>query len=72
MRNDFTTIFGGVGRRRTIKDFFNTKKVIKEVFKMSKIRRAHQGWRNKTFGTLNALKIRLIYGRRKPTAQFRR
>jgi ATP-dependent Zn protease len=72
MRNDFTTIFGGVGRRRTIKDFFNTKKVIKEVFKIQKIRRAHQGWRNKTFGTLNALKIRLIYGRRKPTAQFRR
>ena len=72
MRNDFTTIFGGAGRRRSVKDFFNIKKVIKARFKMQKIRRAHQGWRNKVFGTIQALKIRLMYGRRKPTPQFRR
>jgi hypothetical protein len=40
--------------------------------KMQMIRRAHQGWRNKVIGTLQALRIRLKYGRRKPIAQFRR
>ena len=72
MRNDFTTIFGGVGRRRTIKDFVNKPKRIKLRFKMQATRRAHQGHRNEIFGTINALRIRKIYGRRKPVAQFRR
>lgn len=72
MRNDFTTIFGGVGRRRSVKDFFNSKKVIKASFKMQKIRRSHQGWRNRIFGSIQALKIRRMYGRHKPTPQFRR
>ena len=72
LRNDFTKMFGGAGGRRTIKDFFSKPKRIKVRFKMQTIRRAHQGWRNKKFGSLTALKIRLMYGRRPPTPQFRR
>ena len=71
MRNDFTTIFGGVGRRRTVVTR-QTKKCLVTKSKMQKIRRAHQGWRNRIFGSIQALKIRLQYGRRKPVPQFRR
>jgi len=71
-RKLFTIIFGDAGKRRFIQDYFNKPKRIKERFKMQKIRRAHQGWRNKVHGTVSALKIRLQYGRRKPTSQFRR
>jgi len=70
IRNDFTNIFGGVGRRRLV--FIRKWNLVTRRFKMQKIRRAHQGWRNKTFGSIQALKIRLMYGRRKPTPQFRR
>jgi hypothetical protein len=69
-RNDFTKIFGGIGRRKSIKNQIKKKTVARS--KMQKIRRAHQGWRNKIFGSLQALKIRLQYGRRKPIPQFRR
>jgi len=71
MRNDFTTVFGGIGRRRTV---FTRKTKHRPVTrtKMQMTRRAHQGWRNKVFGSIQALKIRLQYGRRKPTPQFRR
>ena len=71
MRNDFTSVFGGFGRSRT---FVTRQKSISLVlrFKMVQIRRAHQGHRNKTFGMIQALRIRRIYGRRKPIAQFRR
>jgi len=72
MRNNFTAIFGGVGCRRSIDDFVNKPKRIKQRFKMQKIRRAHQGWRNKVFGNIMALQLRIKYGRRKPVPQFRR
>jgi hypothetical protein len=69
MRNNFTTIFGGVGVRRVV---IQTKKcLITRRSKMQMVRRAHQGWRNKTFGSLHALKIRLKYGRRKPAKWYR-
>jgi len=71
-RTLFTITFGSVGRRRLIQDFFNRSKSIKERFNMQMIRRAHQGWRNKRFGSIQALKIRLKYGRRPPTPKFRR
>ena len=69
-RNDFTSVFGNVGARRTI----TRKKPIKLVlrFMMQQIRRAKQGWRNKVFGMKTALRIRKTYGRRKPIRSFRR
>jgi hypothetical protein len=73
-RNDFTSIFGGVGKRRTLLHFAGKKRFrLRWIrFKMVQIRRAHQGWKNKTFGSTHALKIRRMYGRRKSIAQFRR
>jgi hypothetical protein len=71
-RNDFTSVFGGYGRRRFIKDFVNKVKRIKLRFKMQQIRRAHQGRRNKVFGSIHALRVRRAYGRRSVIAQFRR
>jgi hypothetical protein len=74
MRNDFTSVFGGFGRRRTLLHFAGKKRFrLRWIrFKMVQIRRAHQGHRNKTFGMIQALRIRRTYGRRKPIGQFRR
>ena len=74
MRNDFTSVFGGVGKRRTLMHFAGKKRFrLRWIrFKMVQIRRAHQGHRNKTFGSMHALRIRRTYGRRKPIPQFRR
>jgi hypothetical protein len=71
-RKLFTIIFGDAGKRRFIQDYFNKPKRIKARFKMQKIRRAHQGWRNKVHGSIWALKVRKAFDRRKPTPQFRR
>ena len=67
-RNAFTKIFGRVGQRRTL---FIGKKIRSKKRSMLKMyRRAAQGWRNQTYGRLQALKIRLDYGRRVPTRRF--
>ena len=73
-RNDFTSVFGGFGRRRTLLHFAGKKRFrLRWIwFKMQQIRRAHQGHRNKTFGMIQVLRIRRVYGRRKSTALFRR
>jgi hypothetical protein len=71
-RKLFTIIFGTVGKRRFIMDYYNEPKRIKTRFKMQKMRRAHQGWRNRVHGTITALKVRKVFGRLKPTIQFRR
>ena len=71
-RKLFTIIFGDAGKRRLIQDYYNKPKRIKARFKMQKIRRAHQGWRNRVHGMISALKIRKVFGRRKPSPQFRR
>jgi hypothetical protein len=71
-RKLFNIIFGGVGKRRLIQDYINKPKHIKARFKMQKIRRAHQGWRNRVYGSITARKIQKVFGRRKPIAQFRR
>jgi hypothetical protein len=71
-RKLFTIVFGDAGKRRLIQDYYNKPRPIKARFKMQKIRRAHQGWRNRVHGAITALKIRKVFGRRKPTAQFRR
>jgi hypothetical protein len=74
MRNDFTIVFGGIGKRRTLLDFVSKKSFRKRWirFKMVQIRRAHQGRKNKVFGSIHALRIRRAYGRRKPIGSFRR
>jgi hypothetical protein len=73
-RKLFTIIFGGVGERRFITDYYPThvRKPRMHRTKMQKTRRAHQGWRNRVHGTITALKMRKVFGRLKPTAQFRR
>ena len=71
-RNLFTKIFGNVGKRRTATGKYRRGKWAPHRFKLQMIRRAHQGWRNRTFGSLQALKIRLKYGRRKTIPQLRR
>ena len=72
MRNDFTSVFGGVGKRRSLMNYIIKPQRLILRFKMQQVRRAHQGHRNEIFGTINALRIRKMYGRRKPVAQFRR
>ena len=72
MRNDFTTIFGGVGQRRLITDYNPKRKLLALQFRMVWIRRSHQGWRNRVYGSIIAIKLRLQYGRRKGVPQFRR
>ena len=83
-RKLFTKIFGGAGKRRYAQDFISriprpiTRSPVKVVyrtgkkFKMQWVRRSHQGWRNRVYGTAVALKLRLEYGRRKPVPTFRR
>ena len=69
-RNDFTSVFGNIGARRTIT--VKKPKALVLRFMMQQIRRAHQGWRNKVLGMKTALRIRKTYGRRKPIGSFRR
>jgi len=70
-RNSFTAVFGGFGQRRPL--FFGRLKFsFRKRTKMQSIRRAHQGFRNQIFGRVNALKIRLMYGRYPKVPQFRR
>lgn len=71
-RKLFTVIFGHVGKRRFIQDYFNKPKRVKARFNMQKLRRAHQGWRNRVHGSITALKIRKVFGRLKPTIKLRR
>lgn len=71
-RNDFTIVFGGVGRRRKLLFDHRRKKWAPLRFKIQKIRRAHQGWRNKVYGSISALLFRKTYGRRPVIAQLRR
>jgi hypothetical protein len=67
-RTNFTKIFGRVGARRTTIFTKRLKKKKRSVMQM--FRRAKQGWRNKQFGSIQALKLRLSYGRRTPIRKF--
>jgi hypothetical protein len=73
-RNDFTAVFGGFGKRRLIMDYYPThvRKPRQRRSLSQRLRRASQGFRNKIFGRLNALKMRLMFGRHIKTPQFRR
>jgi hypothetical protein len=67
-RTNFTKIFGRVGARRTT---IFTKRLSKKKRNLLQMyRRAAQGWRNQTFGRLQALKLRLQYGRKNPIRKF--
>ena len=83
-RKAFTTIFGGIGKRRYVQDlvsyipsplnrvFFYRPKHNPKRFKMQWTRRSHQGWRNRVYGSIVGLKLRLEFGRRRNVPQFRR
>jgi hypothetical protein len=83
-RKPFTTIFGGVGKRRYVQDFMSYipspltrvfhifPRQNHKRFKMQWTRRSHQGWRNRVYGGIMGLKLRLQFGRRRPTTTFRR
>lgn len=72
-RNDFTTVFGGVGKRRDLRTFATGRKGRTALrFKFEMYRRASQGWQNKIFGRLTAMKLRLQFGIRKVVKRFRR
>ena len=71
-RKLFNIIFGGVGKRRLITDYNPRRRPLPLQFRMMWIRRSHQGWRNRVYGSIIAIKLRLQYGRRKSVPQFRR
>lgn len=71
-RNLFTILFNSVGKRKAKMLGYRRSKWAPERFKMQKIRRSHQGYRNRIYGSIQAIKMRLHYGRRKVIAQFRR
>jgi hypothetical protein len=75
-RNIFTQVFKGFGGRRLVTDYKQMKIVCRNPRARrslsQRLRRASQGFRNKTFGRLNALKTRLMFGRYKKLPQFRR
>jgi hypothetical protein len=75
-RNPFTSVFGGHGRRRFVTDYkymkITCRKPRQRRSLSQRLRRASQGFRNKIFGRLNALKTRLMFGRFKKLSQFRR
>ena len=83
-RKAFTTIFGGIGKRRYVQDFKSYipnpvnrifhmyPKTNPKRFKMGWTRRSHQGWRNRVYGSIIGLKLRLQFGRRRSVPQFRR
>jgi hypothetical protein len=71
-RNNFTTIFGGMGSRRDLRNFApRCKGHVVKRFKFEMQRRAAQGKKNQTFGRLTALKLRLQFGIKKRVRRFR-
>jgi hypothetical protein len=70
-RNSFTAVFGGFGKFRPLPSK-QLKLLFRKRFKMQMIRRAHQGFRNKIFGRVNAIKMMLAFGRKRKMPQFRR
>ena len=75
-RNTFTQVFKGFGGRRLVTDYKHIKILCRNPRQRrtlsQRLRRASQGYRNKIFGRLNALKMRLTFGRFNKVPQFRR
>ena len=71
-RNSFSQVFKSFGTRRTVLSYVTSKIKFKRRTKMQHLRRANQGYRNKIFGRVNAIKMRLTFGRHNKVPQFRR
>jgi hypothetical protein len=73
-RNHFTTIFGGIGKRRVVASLHYPKRIFRrrEKFWMERLRRSRIGWRNQVWASLVSLQVRIKYGRRKFMGNFRR
>ena len=69
-RNPFTVVFGRVGKRKMIHVQKRPSLVLR--FRIQMTRRAHQGWRNRVYGSRIALQMRHEYGRHKTISPFRR
>ena len=83
-RTNFTTVFGNVGGRRRLRFKPMRKRNPglgwrywhlglsgrKRRHKMRMYRRGAQGWMNQTYGRLQALRLRLQYGRKNPVRRF--
>lgn len=72
LRNDFTTVFGGVGSRRFIFTDPKGKPVLHKRTRMQMYRRAAQGWKNQTYARLVKIKLYIEFGIRKSAKRFRR
>ena len=70
-RNVFSTVFQRVGKRRTVQTFALSRIKPKRKFWMAEVRRGYQGYKNKTFTSCTAIKLRIKYGRKKPVHNFR-
>ena len=75
-RSSFTQIFKSFGKRRSMLDYKHLKIVCRNPrakrTSNQMIRRANQGYRNKIYGRINAIKMRLTFGRYPKVPQFRR
>lgn len=75
-RNSFTQIFKSFGMRRLVMDYKQIKNACRnpraQRTSNQMIRRANQGYRNKIYGRINALRTRLTFGRYPKVPQFRR
>lgn len=71
-RKMFSVIFGGVGKRRLITDYHPKFKKGKRKFKMQWVRRSNQGWRNRVYGSMTAIKMRKVFGMLRRVPTFRR
>ena len=71
-RNSFSQVFKSFGTRRTVLTYVIHKVKLRRRTKMQHLRRASQGYRNKIFGRVNAIKMRRIFGRLNKVPQFRR
>jgi hypothetical protein len=75
-RNAFTQVFKSFGKRRSMFDYKYLKIVCRNPrakrTSNQMIRRANQGYRNKIYGRINAIKTRLTFGRYPKVPQFRR
>ena len=75
-RNSFTQVFKSFGTRRLVMDYKHIKIVCRnpraQRTSNQMIRRANQGYHNKIYGRINALRTRLTFGRYPKVPQFRR
>lgn len=59
-RSDFSVVFGTVGKRRIIQDYRQSLSRAVKRTKSQWMRRSHQGWRNRVYGSIAAFKMRRL------------